>query len=190
VRFPLLAPLFAALLPACGSGNDGYVVIGDDSYASEVETEVIDIGKGLVSDPGSGEGLNIDVAEGGVWRIAVTCTKGFVCPWDLVASVEREAGELEVADDSTFEEADTTVRVDPAALRIYMEAGDDEDYVELAAPEGATLTLDVMLEGFHVAWLTAQDQPPIRGMIAFVSGGVTRLGARSNPVAFEPRPPP
>lgn len=184
LHFSFLASVSVALT-ACSSGRDGYVAFYDDGTATEVQTETIDVGAGLESDPGLGVGLNIDVAAGGIWRIATTCDtekEGFICSWDLVASVDLDAGQLEVVDESTFEDLDQTIRVDSAALRVYMENGTDLDFVELSAPEGASLQLDVILDGFHSAAGVLQA-------ISWVSGGTIRTGARSNPVVFEPTEP-
>jgi hypothetical protein len=185
VRFSLLCSQLV-LLCACSSGADGYVSVTDDSYAHPVETVTIDIGPGLESDPGVGVGLNIDVAAGGIWRIATTCDtekEGFICRWDLVASVDQEAGPLEVVDETTFEDPDETFRVDGSAVRIYMENGTDPDFVELAAPEGAALTLDVILDGFH-------SYDSVLETIRWVSAGEIQLdGAPSNPTVFEPTEP-
>ena len=185
VRLSLKAflPLFLAC--ACTNGEDGYATDVGEVEPPPVETASIDVGPGLESEPGLGVGLNIEVAAGGVWRIATTCDTeklNLICSWDLVASIDPDAGSLEVSDEATFEDWDQTIRVDPGAVRIYMENGTDADFVELTAPEGAALTLDVMLDGIHY-------DESILEAISWVSGGDIQTGAPSNPTVFEPTEP-
>jgi hypothetical protein len=181
VRFPFLISLGCLALSACNDDRDGYAHYYDDGVSTEVTTEDIDLGVGLMADPGSGVGLTVDAASGGVWRISTTCdtpATGYLCEWDLVASVPQGSGGLFVADDSTLEKYDGTFAVDDDAVRIVMENGSDEDSVTLSGPDGIDLTLDVILDGNHDS-----------SLVSWNSHGTIRSGARSDPLQLHPVTP-
>jgi hypothetical protein len=175
------------LTPACGSGNDGYVAIYDNEPEPAVSTVDIALGGTLESDPGQGAGLNVEASVGGVWRLSTTCDttiSGVGCTWDIVASVDPDAGRLDITDDSTLDSDDVTSRVDDAAVRAVLFTGEGEKSVTLTGPDGADLTVDAILDDLH-------GDSIVRGFVSWVSdGGAINNGAPSNPVVFHPVAPP
>lgn len=184
MRFPLLASLALLALPACSSNNDGYATYYDDTDTEPSTVDVL-LDQGVTTDAGTGVALNVSAAAGGGWRIETTCDtpdSGLTCFWDLVVSVPKDAGDLDVSDDSAFSGSDQTIRVDSGSLRVYFETSDELDFVELSGPDGADLTVDVLLDG-------ARDST-VKGFVNWWQSETTlRQGAPSNPVTFHPIQP-
>jgi hypothetical protein len=189
--------LSALALAGCSDDSGGYVPLYGTSQVP-VQTVGIDTDASLAVDAGKGVGVFVEYGKGGTWHISATCDTlvntcntpdgGCACVWDLVASVDLPQT-LTVSDQKTeFDAANDSVsQNDAGSVRvIFGDNADNIDGVKLAAPAGATLTLDVFLDGMHDVDL---DGTFYGSYIQWVSGGAANAGAPSDPVAFAPSTP-
>lgn len=134
----------------------------------------------ITPDPGKEVALHVAYSSFGAWLLESTCDtlqSGIPCDWDLVVSVP-EPGELSTTDSRA-------IRIDPSSLRIVIPGQTSSDAIELIAPPGERLELDVMLDGVHDGWA---DYSLDAWMVNWIEGGIVQLGAPSNPVRFAPTP--
>lgn len=187
MRVAIVALGFA--LAACGSPSpDGYYLQPVDSPT--LLSMDIDTGAELGSDPGKGVGVFVQYKAGGEWLVWTTCdttSSGYLCGFDIVASV-KSAETLAVEDQSADLEApDRVVVVDQGAVRLVLQTGADTDGVWLKAPAGVALELDVELDGGPP--VTCDEAGNCGNIVSWPHGGAVQNGAPSNPVELVPTAP-
>jgi hypothetical protein len=167
-------------LAGCGSpAPDGYYSqpVGPTNALSMD----IDTGAQLKSDPGKGVGVFAEYTAGGEWLVWTTCdttSSGYLCGFDILASV-KPTETLAVEDQtSDLEAPDQVVRVDQGAVRLVLQTGTDTDGVWLTAPAGEALELDVEWDGESAG-----------STLSWPRGGAVQIGAPSNPVELVPTTP-
>jgi hypothetical protein len=134
----------------------------------------------LVPEPGRGAGTHIEYRRGGDWRFVFTCDtelSGYVCDYDLIASVEPPL-ELSVVRVDDFESDDYWYRIDRGAIRILAFTAFDRDDLELRSEAGAVLRVDVLLDGL-----------PVPDTLAWATNGSVQTGAPTLPLEFVPEAP-
>lgn len=157
-------------LLACGSADDRNPTL-------RVDRVRIDSGQELSSEPGRGVGAHFEVDGRGRFTAFFTCdTKqsGYVCAFDLIASVEPPLELRDVRGDD-LELDDYWYRIDAGAVRLFAFTAYDVDELRFSAPRGAAVRIDLLLDGASAAEAAA-----------WVGGGRVRQGAPSMPFEFVP----
>jgi len=142
-----------------GSYNDNQCAAGFDQFG-------IDTGQTLDIDPGVGVGVTAEYLGNGAWRFAAACDtaySGYPCAWDiLVSGVD---GAIQGFKSESLERSDVldwspSTQNGPAdAARLIATTDYDLDAFTLDADPGATLDVDVILDGqcggTYLHWLNA-----------------------------------
>jgi hypothetical protein len=190
MRIAIVALSF--LLAACGSPSpSGYYYSQPSSGPTNVLKMDIDTGGHLVADPGKAVGIFAEYTAGGQWLLWTTCdttSSGYLCGFDIVASVK--AGEALAVENQTadLEDTDKVLRVDDGAVRLIFETDTDTDGVWLTAPAGETLELDAELDGGDPV-ICDRNTGVCQQIVSWPSGGAVQVGAPSNPVDLVPTAP-
>ena len=179
----LLASALGAALASSGciivADDDHHHDFDDDGYVEPVyddpATVAIDVGAhvGRV-EPGFGTGLFVEVDEGGLWHLFVTCDtelSGYACGWE----VDVRAEDVEWVDDDGLGLEDEVDVYDDDGLYAYLENDVDVDGVWFTTTPGAAIELTMLLDG--------ASQPTF---VYWVGGGVQNEGAPTNPIVFLP----
>jgi hypothetical protein len=181
-------------LSACiglASTTTGCIIVNDNdsSYQSPPSNNpppdvqpmkvAIDPDVKLTAAPGDGVGVFVEYGSGGHWHIWTTCDTSHsssVCSFDIFAStIDGSAIDFTGQD---LEGYDFTSKNTDGSVEFYAETSSDTDAVDLTTTPGATLQLEVRLDGnsapAYVDWFGA---------------GVLHKGAPTNPVLFVPKTP-
>lgn len=142
-----------------GSYGDGNCAPGFDQFG-------IDAGQPLDIDPGVGVGVTAEYLGDGAWRFAAACDtaiSGYPCAWDLLVS--GVDGQIQGFKSESLERSDVldwspSSENGPAdAARLIATTDVDLDAFTLDATPGATLDIDVILDGqcggTYLHWLNA-----------------------------------
>jgi len=176
----------AGTLTACGDGSSyDYVPLGS-SGTPAIRTDSIDTGATLGPEEAQGQGLGVYVeyATGGAWHVFTVCDtarSSLACQWDIVASVAK--GTLDTAS-ADIDRGDELLRVDDGAVRLLLTTSSETDSVHLTSDAGASLQLDVTLDG-------NSDPAYALGLVNYVPAATPLVAAQadSNPVVFAPAEP-
>ncbi len=155
-----------------GGHDDGHVV-RDTAYYTAISSD-----ETLSTELGSGAGLFVEYARGGVWRLWTSCDTaltGHGCAFQIdVASF----GRIDAVDGIELEPYDHVDVFKDGTLSFYAETDYDSDAIEIFAAPGALLEVAVALDGVvdpsYVVW---------------VGHGSVNEGAPSSPVVFQPDAP-
>lgn len=184
------------MLPLCLSGcvitdddwdddyyyeDDGDYWGGSGAYAcGHVQTGTIDVGMPLESPPGEAVGIFVDYEGEGRWHVFTTCdtaSSGYECEFDILATplgrspvFDAQPDDIERDDRLTIEGSDSVHFLAYTAL--------DTDGFYLETDPGATLELDVLLDGACG-----------NGFLYWIGDGGIHRGAPSNPFELEPAAP-
>lgn len=148
----------------------------------------IDPGQALELEPGAGVGVTVTYEGDGTWRVSTACdtsTSGAACAFDVIARTGGE-DDLVLLDDSELEPRDELFLLDPFALELFLETGEDLDVVTLSASPGALLRLTVWL--YDPLLESKDDWIRDPRLISWVGHGAVHWGAPTNPVELEPAP--
>jgi hypothetical protein len=194
------AILTAAAFFAAGSLTTGCIIIDEDDdeyhhthYVEEqppVEEEQpppgptvvsIDTDQTLDAKPGEGVGLMIEYTSGGVWRLWTTCdtlSTDTVCRFDAFAKVVDPKSALLSAEGQDLEGVDIVELISADEAHLKTETASDVDAMQLTATPGATLRLEVYLDGV-----------PDGRFVYWMGDGIVHTGAPSNPLDITPTTP-
>lgn len=132
--------------------DDGYY--GETACAPGFDQFGIDTGATLDLDPGIGAGVTVEYLGDGAWRFAAACDtaiSGYPCDWDILVSgvdgaIQRfESESLERSDILDWTPSSEGGAAD--AARLVATTDLDLDAFTLDATPGATLDVDVILDG-------------------------------------------
>jgi hypothetical protein len=152
----------------------------------EIARQAIDTGEALEVEPGAGVGVALAYEGDGTWRLSTTCdtsVSGALCEFDVVV---RSAGEddLVLQEDAELEPSDEAFFLDPFALELLLETGEDLDEVTFSASPGAVLRLTVWL--YDPVAESRFDWTRDPRLISWVGHGAVNWGAPTNPMELEP----
>ncbi|MSP24009.1 MAG: hypothetical protein EXR75_02370 [Myxococcales bacterium] len=138
----------------------------------------IDSGEMLSTELGSGAGVFVEYARGGVWRIWTSCDTALT-GLDCIYQIEVASyGRIDAVDGIDLEPFDTVDVFDDESLTFYAETDYESDAVEVFATPGALLTVSVALDGLvdpsYFVW---------------IGNGAVNEGAPASPVVFQPDAP-
>jgi hypothetical protein len=162
------------------------------SHAAEAPPELeiarlaIDRGEVLELEPGTGVGVAVDYEGNGFWRVSTACdtmVTGASCEFDVVAHSAGQA-DVVVVDDAELEGRDDAFFLDPFALELLLETGEDLDSVRLSTSPGAYLRLTVWF--YDPVSDSRFDWTRDPRLISWVGHGAVNWGAPTNPVDLEP----
>jgi hypothetical protein len=140
----------------------------------------IDTGSSVDATPGEGVGLFVEYAEGGLWRIWVSCDtvySGHSCAFDVLVAVDDDSEILSVSSEE-LESDDEAGTSDAGSGFFRTETSSDLDGVRFETTPGAVLRVDTFLDG--------EAQPRF---VYWVGDEVVHQGAPTNPVDFVPTEP-
>lgn len=139
---------------------------GDSQCAPGFDQFGIDAGPTLDLDPGVGAGVTAEYLGDGAWRFAAACDtaiSGYPCTWDILVSAVE--GEIQGFKSESLERSDVldwspSTQDGPAdAARLVATTDVDLDAFTLDATPGATLDVDVILDGqcggTYLHWMNA-----------------------------------
>jgi hypothetical protein len=160
---------------------------GGPELAFGVEELIIDAGRELDLEPGSGVGVGVQYAGDGEWALFTVCESGpgsELCIFDvLVSSDERISSfvgvELE-ANDLLFAPNDFAVQMD-------FVTSDAQDAIEFETTPGATVRVSALL--YDPVLDSSIDWSDDPRMISWVGSGAAHSGAPTNPVDLTPDRP-
>lgn len=167
---------------ACGYGDGGAPLRrGADAGATPVTgaSSLIDTGAAIDVTPGEGVGLFVEYESGGVWHLFMTCdtdVSGFDCAWDVV--VTPSEGVIDAITAERLESEDFLEFWGRDSARIATLTAFDVDGALFEAPQGASLSVDALLDGSSA-----------RRYIYWVGDGALHSGAPGNPLELEPSEP-
>jgi hypothetical protein len=157
-------------------GPSGYY--GDDYYYDDPVYVTIDTDEVLSTDLGEGAGLFVEYRSGGTWRLWTTCdtyVTGYACAFDVYAIAGSSVRNI-VADD--LEDYDYVDLTGSDSFAFYAETGSDYDAIEFETAAGASLQVELQLDGYV--------EP---GYIFWIGDGRVHEGAPGSPVIFDPSDP-
>jgi hypothetical protein len=141
-------------------------------------------------EPGSGIGVGVEYAEGGLWSVSVTCDTsltGESCNYDLLVSTDEDSG-ITAFEGVALESDDILSAPDDFAVSAVLATGDDTDGFGFTTAPGATVRVSALLYDPHgnggpLDW---SDDPRF---ISWVGDGAVHRGAPTNPVDLAPNRP-
>jgi hypothetical protein len=143
-----------------------------------VDQVAIDREVELDVEPGRGVGAHLEVDSEGTWNVSFTCDtelSGYVCGFDLVASVEPPF-EIARVRERDFEFDDLWLRHDAGAMQLLLYTAYDVDGISFRVDPDVPLRIDLLLDGV-----------PAPEVVAWSSGTSVRVGAPTMPVEFVAR---
>lgn len=175
--------LAACVDPEPGSG------VAEPPPELRISRLAIDTGQAIELEPGAGVGVAVTYEGDGTWQVSTACdtlATGALCEFDIIARTGGE-DELVLLDDSQLEQRDDGFFLDPFALELLLQTGDDVDGVTLSASPGAVLRLTVWLYDPIVDSQFDWTRDP--RLLSWVGNGAVHWGAPTNPVELEPSAP-
>jgi hypothetical protein len=171
-----LCGLAVGLVLGCGSHRDdsGYI---PDALDTRIYDVTIDANVGIDVLPGEGAGVFIEYASGGDWYVFTTCDTELssrLCDFDIFLSVALGES-IERVEGVDLERYDHVVRVESGIVRALFVTDSDFDGVTFRTSPGATLRLDVLIDGI--------EDPEI---IFWNGYGALQSVAPSNPLDLTP----
>lgn len=130
--------------------------------------------------PGEGVGLFLEYGTGGKWRLWTACDTNYsnvACAFDATVSVDS-ASEILSVEGEDLEGFDDARMIDAGAAAFMSDTGSDTDGMLFETTPGATVRLDMALDG--------KSEPRF---VFWFGDGVLHKGAPSNPVDFLPTAP-
>lgn len=176
------------MLAACVDPNPGSQA-AEPPLEQRISRLAIDPGQVLELEPGTGVGVAVTYDGDGTWHVSTACDSlitGTRCEFDILVRTGGQE-DLIVLDDAQLEERDDAFFLDPFALELLLQTGDDIDGVTLSASPGALLRLTVWLYDPIVDSRFDWTQDP--RLISWVGHGAVHWGAPTNPVELEPTDP-
>lgn len=173
---------FAVSVAGCAvDAGPGTVVTTTDPppETSSTPDVTIDTGAQMSAGPGDGVGLFVQYQGDGRWDLFTTCdtaTSGTPCNFDVVVS--PTAGAFSGVLGTDLGPQSSVALQSDGSIRLVTETDMGTDGVSFDADPGATIEVDVLLDG--------ASQPQF---IFAVSGGATLDGMPSDPVDFTPDAP-
>jgi hypothetical protein len=147
----------------------------------DIAQSTIDTGATLADiQAGEGAGAFVEYQAGGKWHVFTACdTKlsGYSCTWDIIVSTDKSA-DITTFEEETLESDDYLDWYDTRAVRLVGHVTDDFDGFFVDVTPGATLTVDVYLDG-----------DPSPRYIYWVGGGGLHQGSPTNPIDLTPTSP-
>lgn len=163
-----------ALAGACGGSAE------QPNPTARIDTVEIEADVALIPEPGRGAATHLEYFAGGEWNVVFTCDtelSGYVCDYDLVASVEAPLA-LEAVRARDFEPDDTWYRLDRGAIHVLAFTAFDSDAITLRTEPGTALRIDVLLDGV-----------PVQSAVAWAARGSVRTRAPTLPLELLPDRP-
>jgi hypothetical protein len=152
----------------------------------EIARLAIDTGEVLELEPGAGVGVAVEYEGNGFWRVSTSCdtlATGALCEFDVIVH-SAGAAQMVVVDDAELEARDESFFLDPFALEMLLETGDDLDAVRVSTTPGAFLRLTVWLYDPLIDSRFDWTRDP--RLISWVGHGAVNWGAPTSPVDLEP----
>lgn len=164
-----------------GGGHNGSEMPPDTGNPNpDTVTQVaIQPDQALSAAPGEGVGIFVEYWTDGKWHLWTTCdtfTSKAVCSFDIFASLPP--GQLHTYAGDQLEGYDVPKDLGDGQVELIADTDSDVDGLVLDAEPGASLTLEVYLDG--------NDASPF---VYWVSDDVIHTGAPDNPIAFVPAAP-
>jgi hypothetical protein len=152
-----------------------------DNTPDPIAESTIDTGATLADiEAGGGAGAFVEYEAGGKWHVFTTCdTKlsGYSCTWDIIVAVSS-ANEMSNYEAEDLESDDYLDWYGKRAVRFVGDVTDDFDGFLVDATPGATLSVDVYLDG-----------DPAPRYIYWVGAGGLHQGSPTNPIKLTPTDP-
>lgn len=167
---PALALLATAGAEGCNRGHANGTPPPSEVLEVDITPEAT-----LVAEPGEGVGVFVETYDDGSWHVVFACdtnTSGYSC--DFAGSVTSSAG-LSGLQAETTEADDFVDQDDPRSASFDLRTTTDFDGLWFDATPGASMTLEVTLDGHSAP-----------EFVFWMGGGVLHKGAPSNPVRFLP----
>jgi hypothetical protein len=176
----------AGLLALAGVAVSGCIIVDDSRHQdgtvlvdhSEPVYVTIDADQILHTDLGQGVGLFVEYSTGGGWRLWTSCDTAIS---DVTCSFDAHVvGDADISHVTPvgLGEGDSVELGATNELWFYAETGTESDAVEFASNPGASVELEL--------WLDGAIDP---AYIYWVGDGVVHEGAPDSPVVFEPNAP-
>ena len=145
---------------------------------TQVAEASIDTGATLSEiEPGQGAGAFVEYQSGGQWRVYTACdtdVSKLSCEWDIIVSAAPGADLVDFAAEE-LESSDQLFREDSRSVHLIATSTTDFDGFRFEATPGATVRVDVYLDG-----------APAPAYIYWVGDGGLHQGAPTNPIDLTP----
>jgi len=145
-----------------------------------IAQSTIDTDATLEIEAGVGAGAFVEYQTGGTWRVTTACDttlSGYGCTWDIIAGVGAQ-GSISAFAPEDLEADDYLDWHNSRALRMVAETTTDFDGFSFEATPGATVRIDVYLDG-----------APAPRYIYWVGAGGLHQGSPTNPLDLTPSAP-
>jgi hypothetical protein len=181
-RVVLIACL-AAFGTGCSDGSDRDSWDTPPSLASNTvpATVAIDTGATITAQPGGGVGVFVQYSPGGHWSARTSCdtpTSNASCGFDLYFSGLGASTVLSNPQGQDVAGADTVDMLADGSLHLFANTSNALDGFTFDASPGATLQLDMFLDGV--------EQPRF---VYWIGQSVLHTGAPTDPINFTPTAP-
>lgn len=178
---PLLA---LTALTACDYGDDDEGDYYSASCGGDPSASTIDPDATLQFEAGDGAGLFVEYAADGQYFFTTTCAPrdaGDGCDWDVIVTTfgeedtDAEFARVDSISPVSFEEGDYLAVEAPDEVRYVAWTDSDFDGFVLATTPGASVRIDVLLDGGCG-----------NGYVYWLGDGAVHEGAPSNPLDLTP----